>query len=57
MIIIKKKGIKTMKKELPLNLENLNISEDLVNEIVILYSLGVGIDDLKYFLDMKLRDY
>ena len=35
---------------------NLNISEDLINEIIILYSLGVGVDDLKYFLSMKLNE-
>lgn len=43
-----------MKKDLCFNADNMDIPEDIINEIIILYSLGVGMEDLKYFLAMKL---
>lgn len=34
-------------------MENMELPEDIKNEIVLLYNLGVGIEDLKYFLAMR----
>ena len=31
-----------------------DIPEDVLNEIIILYNLGVGIEDLKYLLNVRL---
>lgn len=36
--------------------ENLDVPEDVINEIVILYSLGVNMQDLKYLLAMRLDE-
>lgn len=39
-----------------LNLENLDLPEDIINEIVILYNLGVNIEELKYILSLRLNN-
>ena len=33
-----------------------DIPDDIINEIIILHSLGVNIDDLKYLLALRLND-
>ncbi|HTZ42023.1 MAG TPA: hypothetical protein VMC07_02340 [Candidatus Omnitrophota bacterium] len=35
---------------------NLEIPNDIIHEIIILHSLGVGIEDLKYLLVLRLND-
>lgn len=39
-----------------LNLESFDIPEDIISEIVILYNLGVNIEELKYILNLKLNN-
>ena len=36
--------------------KQLDISDDIINEIIILHSLGVNIEDLKYLLALRLND-
>ncbi len=36
--------------------KNLDIPEDVINEIIILHSLGVGIEELKYLLELRLSN-
>jgi len=36
--------------------KNLDIPDDIVNEIIILHSLGVNLEDLKYLLALRLND-
>jgi hypothetical protein len=45
-----------MKKTLLFNVDA-DIPEDILNEIIILYNLGVGIDDLKYLLDIRMDNF
>lgn len=45
-----------MGKFITLNFRNLDLSEEIINEIIILYSLGVDIEEIKYILDLKLDD-
>ena len=37
------------------DMENMELPEDIRNEIILLYNLGVGIEDLKYFLELRLN--
>jgi len=34
-----------------------DIPEDVLNEIIILYNLGVGIEDLKYLLNVRMDKF
>jgi len=36
-------------------MENMELPEDIRSEIILLYNLGVSIEDLKYFLEMRLN--
>ncbi|MFZ1970923.1 MAG: hypothetical protein WAU65_01955 [Candidatus Nanoarchaeia archaeon] len=36
---------------------NLEIPEEIVSEIVILYNLGVNMEDLKYILELRLNGF
>ena len=33
------------------------IPDDIINEIIILHSIGVSIEDLKYLLELRLSEY
>ncbi len=39
----------------PIDTMDMEIPEHIKDEVILLYNLGVGIDDLKYFLSMKLH--
>jgi hypothetical protein len=45
-----------MKKLIFLNEKSFEIPDDIINEIIILHSLGVNIEDLKYLLAIRLND-
>lgn len=36
-------------------MENMELPDDIRSEIILLYNLGVGIEDLKYFLALRLN--
>ncbi len=37
------------------DMENMELPEDVQSEIILLYNLGVGIDDLRYFLELRMN--
>ena len=45
-----------MKKFLFFGENHFDIPEDIINEIIILHSLGVNIEDLKYLLAVRLNE-
>jgi hypothetical protein len=45
-----------MKKFLFFGEKHLDIPEDIINEIIILHSLGVNVEDLKYLLAVRLNE-
>jgi len=47
------KNKRGMKKNLLFNVDA-DLPEDVMNEIIILYNLGVGIDDLKYLVASRM---
>ncbi|MDD5699746.1 MAG: hypothetical protein PHH00_00940 [Candidatus Nanoarchaeia archaeon] len=44
-----------MKKDFFCNAKNSGIPEDIMNEIIVLYSIGVSIEDLKYLLSVRMN--
>lgn len=44
-----------MKKDFVMHLENLELPEDIRSEVLLLYNLGVDMEDLKYFIVLRMN--
>lgn len=46
-----------MKKDLFSMIDKLNLPEEVINELILLQSIGVSLEDLGYILARRLNEY